>query len=389
MAAPTPGTCSIRSTRIATGTDVAWQNVGVNYTFGANGQMNPSIDQSDAQQRDGERHLARQCAARSRLGRHHPVRRSERQRAGQPAAAERLSGRRAAAGLRQRQGSRSSAATRTAAPSISPRSRSRTSTAPTISSAIDGGAFEVTDESGPAIYGAPGKIVGSSLEGSNTDIADEFTKLIVTQQAYSANTRVISQQQSDGSGSPEHAALTIAPGAKRWARTIAGHEFFPGARHGRLRPARHPGGPVASSPPTWRTRTRRATSARRRSRSRARPAISAPAFASPRSTASSTNTFSGRCGSKARARAMPTCARSSTTGCRASTALPARPATLETVFNNFMDVAAGAVDQPGIRLPRAARCSSSAQVLTQQLNGMTARRPGVAQRCRARASPTR
>ncbi len=57
---------------------------------------------------------------------------------------------------------------------------------------IDGGAFEVTDESGQAIYGAAGKIVGSALEGSNTDIADEFTKLIVTQQAYSANTRVIS-----------------------------------------------------------------------------------------------------------------------------------------------------------------------------------------------------
>ena len=49
----------------------------------------------------------------------------------------------------------------------------------------------MTDESGPPIYGASGKIVGSSLEGSNTDIADEFTKLIVTQQAYSANTRVI------------------------------------------------------------------------------------------------------------------------------------------------------------------------------------------------------
>lgn len=57
---------------------------------------------------------------------------------------------------------------------------------------IDGGAFEVTDESGTATYGAPGKIVGSSVEGSNTDIADEFTKLIITQQAYSANTRVIS-----------------------------------------------------------------------------------------------------------------------------------------------------------------------------------------------------
>jgi flagellar hook protein FlgE len=56
---------------------------------------------------------------------------------------------------------------------------------------VDGGAFEATAESGPAVYNAPGKIVGSSLEGSNTDIADEFTKLIVTQQAYSANTRVV------------------------------------------------------------------------------------------------------------------------------------------------------------------------------------------------------
>jgi flagellar hook protein FlgE len=57
---------------------------------------------------------------------------------------------------------------------------------------IDGGAFEATDESGAALYNASGKVLASSLEGSNTDIADEFTKLIVTQQAYSANTRVIS-----------------------------------------------------------------------------------------------------------------------------------------------------------------------------------------------------
>jgi len=56
---------------------------------------------------------------------------------------------------------------------------------------LDGGAFAATDESGPAVLGAPGKIVASSLEGSNVDIADEFTKLIVTQQAYSANTRVV------------------------------------------------------------------------------------------------------------------------------------------------------------------------------------------------------
>ena len=42
-----------------------------------------------------------------------------------------------------------------------------------------------------ALFGKGGSISGSSLEASNTDIADEFTKLIVTQQAYSANTKVI------------------------------------------------------------------------------------------------------------------------------------------------------------------------------------------------------
>jgi flagellar hook protein FlgE len=56
---------------------------------------------------------------------------------------------------------------------------------------VDGGAFEVTNESGAALFGKGGSISGSSLEASNTDIADEFTKLIVTQQAYSANTKVI------------------------------------------------------------------------------------------------------------------------------------------------------------------------------------------------------
>ena len=57
--------------------------------------------------------------------------------------------------------------------------------------ALSGEAYAVTEQSGPAISGASGTISGSSLEGSNTDIADEFTKLIVTQQAYSANTKVI------------------------------------------------------------------------------------------------------------------------------------------------------------------------------------------------------
>lgn len=62
--------------------------------------------------------------------------------------------------------------------------------------ALDGGAYAATEQSGDAIDGASGTISGSSLEGSNTDIADEFTKLIVTQQAYSANTKVITTANS-------------------------------------------------------------------------------------------------------------------------------------------------------------------------------------------------
>lgn len=56
---------------------------------------------------------------------------------------------------------------------------------------MDGGAFRETLQSGPAILGGTGSIVGSSLEASNTDISDEFSKMIITQQAYAANTRVI------------------------------------------------------------------------------------------------------------------------------------------------------------------------------------------------------
>lgn len=56
---------------------------------------------------------------------------------------------------------------------------------------LDGGAFQASEDSGPAIFGANGQIIGSAIEASNTDIADEFSKLIVTQQAYSANSRVI------------------------------------------------------------------------------------------------------------------------------------------------------------------------------------------------------
>ena len=56
---------------------------------------------------------------------------------------------------------------------------------------LDGGAFAETSGSGPPILGATGRIVSQSLEGSNVDISEEFTRLIITQQAYAANTRVI------------------------------------------------------------------------------------------------------------------------------------------------------------------------------------------------------
>jgi flagellar hook protein FlgE len=58
--------------------------------------------------------------------------------------------------------------------------------------ALNGGAYAATADSGPPIYGASGTIVGSSLEASNVDISTQFSNLIVAQQAYSANARVMS-----------------------------------------------------------------------------------------------------------------------------------------------------------------------------------------------------
>jgi flagellar hook protein FlgE len=56
---------------------------------------------------------------------------------------------------------------------------------------LDGEAYAATPESGNPSYTATGSIVGSSLEASNVDIATQFSKLIVAQQAYSANARVM------------------------------------------------------------------------------------------------------------------------------------------------------------------------------------------------------
>ena len=61
---------------------------------------------------------------------------------------------------------------------------------------LDGQAFMRTAESGEArvtdsASNGVGKLVTGSLERSNVDIASEFTKLIVAQRAYTANTRVV------------------------------------------------------------------------------------------------------------------------------------------------------------------------------------------------------
>lgn len=60
----------------------------------------------------------------------------------------------------------------------------------------DGEAFVETADSGAPQIRRPGEVGagtvnGSSLEQSNVDIADEFTKMIVAQRSYSANSRVV------------------------------------------------------------------------------------------------------------------------------------------------------------------------------------------------------
>jgi len=57
---------------------------------------------------------------------------------------------------------------------------------------MDGGIFAATGDSGEPILNTNGGVIGSSLESSNTDISEEFTKLIVTQQAYAAGTKIVS-----------------------------------------------------------------------------------------------------------------------------------------------------------------------------------------------------
>jgi len=59
------------------------------------------------------------------------------------------------------------------------------------------GNYSATLASGDPLTGLNGTVVaGGQIEQSNTDVAGEFSKMIVTQQAYSANTRVMSTAQT-------------------------------------------------------------------------------------------------------------------------------------------------------------------------------------------------
>lgn len=57
---------------------------------------------------------------------------------------------------------------------------------------MNGTAYAETQDSGaPILNGGTGEVIAQALEASNVDLADEFSKLIIAQQAYTAGTRII------------------------------------------------------------------------------------------------------------------------------------------------------------------------------------------------------
>jgi flagellar hook protein FlgE len=180
-----------QSNTAATGTQAAWQNVGTNFSFNANGELSPSISSltlqnltvngdnlGNVQLNFGTNGLT-QFANSSGT-----------------AQVSQLQQNGFAAGQLQ---------------SVSVDSENRvvgafsngqtiplaqitlaTFNGPDQLQSLNGSAYAQTADSGPPIYGGTGKIVGSSLESSNVDISSQFSNLIVAQQAYSANARVMS-----------------------------------------------------------------------------------------------------------------------------------------------------------------------------------------------------
>ena len=174
----------------ASGVQPAWQNVGTNFTFASNGQMSPAINNLTIPNMTvngvalGNISLSFGVGGLTQFG--NPSGNVQVNNLAQNGSAA---------------GSLQSIAVSNQGDVTGSFSNGRTINLAQITLAnfagqdflkkLDGGGFAQTAESGIPLFNATGTVVGGSLEASNTDIADEFTKLIVTQQAYSANTKII------------------------------------------------------------------------------------------------------------------------------------------------------------------------------------------------------
>ncbi len=63
--------------------------------------------------------------------------------------------------------------------------------APNLLEKVSGEIFAETADSGQALPSTNSQVISNALEASNADIADEFSKLIITQRSYIANTRIV------------------------------------------------------------------------------------------------------------------------------------------------------------------------------------------------------
>ena len=175
----------------ATGSDPMWKNVGVDYSFGADGGLNPAVDQTDLTGLTvngvlvGDVSLVHGSGGITQFN--DPNGTSEVTALSQNGYAA---------------GEFVSVAINDSGRVVASYSNGQQVEVAQVVTAdfnaanqlkrLDGGTFAATSDSGEPILNLNGGVLGASLESSNTDISEEFTKLIVTQQAYAAGTRIVS-----------------------------------------------------------------------------------------------------------------------------------------------------------------------------------------------------
>ena len=176
----------------ATGAQPMWTNVGVDYTFGANGSLTPPID-DDQPHRPHHQRRRSSATSGSQHGANGVTQFAD---ANGTAAVSNLSQNGYGAGefvsVAINDNGRVVASYTNGQQVDLAQVVTANFNAANQLKRLDGGVFAATSESGEPIYSDDGGIIGSSLESSNTDISEEFTKLIVTQQAYAAGTRIVS-----------------------------------------------------------------------------------------------------------------------------------------------------------------------------------------------------